>query len=352
MGREEFGPRAGEGYVAFHARLFEKAEQADGPPPGAAGEDPDRRAALRAGGVRHRARGRRRRGPHGRLGRAGPDPVSAGSGPRWPTSRWPARTVKELAADVRGRPRRPPRRVGTSGLDDRRGRRSWRAASPRRGRRSSACDPTMLRTKAERAAPVRHRRRAGRIAAGRVGRRGRGPARGPVRGLPGPGHADRDLAARADGPGQRDRGRAGRRGRSRRPGPDGAGPAGADAGRAGGQRRRPTAAQFAGGGGAGAGRAEPGDRRGHPGVRGDHAAGARARAPVVVGRGRGRPGPAVGAGGRAAAAGLSGARSGPGALAALRRPRVGRAAEGGRRGARPAGRAVRRLRRRTRPPGT
>jgi hypothetical protein len=26
MGREEFGPRPGEGYTAFHARLFEKAE--------------------------------------------------------------------------------------------------------------------------------------------------------------------------------------------------------------------------------------------------------------------------------------------------------------------------------------
>ncbi len=26
MGREEFGPRDGEGYAAFHARLFEKAE--------------------------------------------------------------------------------------------------------------------------------------------------------------------------------------------------------------------------------------------------------------------------------------------------------------------------------------
>jgi hypothetical protein len=26
VGREEFGPRDGEGYAAFHARLFEKAE--------------------------------------------------------------------------------------------------------------------------------------------------------------------------------------------------------------------------------------------------------------------------------------------------------------------------------------
>lgn len=27
MGRQEFGPRDGEGYVAFHARLFEQAQQ-------------------------------------------------------------------------------------------------------------------------------------------------------------------------------------------------------------------------------------------------------------------------------------------------------------------------------------
>ena len=107
------------------------------------------------------------------------------------------RTVKELDAQAStgtdhggGPPRRRRHRLNAR-------RRTTMAGSFAEARAQIlSLRPEQLRTKAERAAPVRHRRPAGRIAAGRVRRRGRVAARGPVRGVPGAGHADRVLAAR------------------------------------------------------------------------------------------------------------------------------------------------------------
>ena len=241
-------------------------------------KDPDRRVdASRPAAFGTVPGRRRRRGPDGRLDRADPDPVSAGSGPRWPTSRWPRRTAKELATDAeagdRGdRPARADARTERHG-----GGRPWQGASPRRGRRSSACGPEMLRAKAEQL------RQFG-IDAGWRGSQLAASADevGAQRGAPYAAYRDRvtptatwlrDLESPAN---------------TTADGLDGAAGAGDRARMVLAQQEqmlaelavRPTTTRrrVRGGRGAGVGRGEPGHRRGDPGVRGHRAAGARHRA--------------------------------------------------------------------------